>query len=350
MPTVRPRLPYALPAACLILLLSACSTPEPPEKAQAQPVRVISAGTASQDDSILATGLVGSREETRLGFKTGGVISSVQVDAGARVKRGQVLATLDRTELDAQASQAGASLAKARRDLARAERLLQQEVIAASEVQDARTQVTLAEAALATASFNRQHAVITAPGDGVVLQRLAEPREVAAPGAPVLIVSRDDLGWVLRVGLNDKAATRARVGDSAEIRLNAYPGQVIRATVRELGAASDPRTGTVTARLDLPALPGIRYIAGQVGEATISPRQSDGQHLTVPLGAILEGRGNNATLYVIGRDDKAEARQVSVGRIQGDHVEILSGLRPGERVVSEGAAWLNAGMPVRILR
>ena len=333
----------------LALLLGACSHPPEPQASAPQPVRVVKADAGSRDDRILATGLVGSREEIRLGFKSGGVISSILVDAGAKVRRGQRLATLDRTEIDAQASQAGASLDKARRDLARAERLFAQEVIAAGEVQDARTQVTLAEAALAAARFNQQHAVITAPGDGVVLQRLAEPRELAAPGTPVLVVSRDDLGWVLRVGLNDKAATRVRVGDRAEIRLNAYPELVLASTIGEIGAASDPRTGTVTARLDLPAQPGLRYIAGQVGEARITPQPATSQGLSLPLGAILEGQGHQAMVYVIGSDNKAQPRQVGVGRIVEDRVEITSGLRAGERVVSEGAAWLNPGMPVRIL-
>ncbi len=341
--------------SCLVILpllaaLSACSESRQPEPAPVQPVRVISAGADSGQARLLATGVVGSQEEARLGFKTGGVIRGINVEAGARVSRGQVLATLDNTEIDAQVRQASESLAKARRDRDRAEKLFKMGVIAEQVSQDARTQVALAEAALATASFNRQHATITAPGNGVVLQRLAEPRELAAPGAPILVVSRDDLGWVLRVGLNDKAATQVGIGDSAEIRLNAYPDQVIAGTVREMGAASDPRTGTVTVKLGLPAMPGLRYISGQVGEAAITPHASGDRRITVPLGAVLEGNGSHASIYVIGSDNKAMRRAVTVGRIENDRVEIVAGLQPGERVVSEGAAWLNPGMPVRILR
>lgn len=332
------------------LALLACSESRTPEAAPVQPVRVITAGADSSAARIVATGLVGSQEEARLGFKTGGVIRSISVEAGARVSRGQVLATLDNTEIDAQVRQASESLAKARRDRDRADKLFKMGVIAEQVAQDSRTQVALAEAALSSASFNRQHATITAPGNGIVLQRLAEPRELAAPGAPILVVSRDDLGWVLRVGLNDKAATQVKVGDTAEIRLNAYPERVITSTVREIGGASDPRTGTVTARLNLPVTTDLHYISGQVGEAVITPRAAGGQRITVPLGAILEGHQDKASLYVIGSDSKAVRRDVTVGRIQDDRVEVLSGVQPGERVVSEGAAWLNAGTPVRVLR
>lgn len=331
-------------------LLQACSEAPAPAAAQAQPVRVISAGSDSRAAVETATGLVGSQEETRLGFKTGGLISRINVEAGTRIRQGQVLAALDTTEIDAQVRQASESLAKARRDVDRAEQLFRKGVIAEQVAQDARTQVALGEATLSAARFNRQHAAIIAPASGVVLQRLAEPREVAAPGAPVLVVSRDDLGWVLRVGLNDKAATRVRVGDPAQIRLMAYPEQLIDTVVKEIGAASDPRTGTVSVSLSLPQRKDLRLIAGQVGEAVIQPRSTSGQRITVPLGAILEGNGDQATVYVVGSDSKAARRAVTVGQIQEDRVEVVSGLRAGERVVSEGAAWLNPGAPVRILR
>lgn len=332
------------------LVLLACSETRTPEAAPVQPVRVITAGADSSAARILATGLVGSQEEARLGFKTGGVISSIRVEAGARVSRGQVLATLDNTEINAQVRQASEGLTKARRDRDRAEQLFKMGVLAEQAVQDARTQVALAEASLSSASFNRQHATITAPGNGIVLQRLAEPRELAAPGAPILVVSREAQGWVLRIGLNDKAATQVRIGDPAEVRLAAYPTHVITGTVREIGGASDPRTGTVPAKVSLPAVPGLNYISGQVGEAAITPRQNTSLRITVPLGAILEGNRDQATLYVISADNKAVRRQVTVGRIQDDRVEVLAGVQAGERVVSEGAAWLNPGAPVRVLR
>ncbi|MFX7280265.1 biotin/lipoyl-binding protein, partial [Acinetobacter baumannii] len=74
-------------------------------------MRIISAGTDSQSGDIRATGLVGSQEEARLGFKTGGLISSIRVEAGGSVRQGQVLASLDTTELDAQVRQADENLA-----------------------------------------------------------------------------------------------------------------------------------------------------------------------------------------------------------------------------------------------
>jgi len=332
------------------LMLNGCGQDTVPRQAEAQPVRILIVGHDSVAGSDTASGLVGSQEELRLGFKTGGLINRMLVEAGDSIRAGQTLATLDTTEADAQVRQVSESLNKAKRDAERADKLFKQGVIAEQVAQDARTQVAVMESNLSAARFNRQQSVIVAPSNGLVLQRLAEAREVTAPGAPVLVVSRADQGWVLRVGVNDQAATRIKTGDSAFIRLNAYPDKVFNSKVKEIGAASDVRTGTVTVTLTLPAEPGIKYIAGQVGEARLQSTAQAQPKLTVPLGSVLEGQGTRANVYVIDQQNKAQLKQISVGTIQDDRVIVMAGLQPGERVVSEGAAWLNPGMPVRILR
>ena len=334
----------------ITLLLTGCGQDVAPAKAESQPVRVILVGNDSVASSDIATGLVGSQEEFRLGFKTGGLISRMLVEAGDSVRAGQTLATLDTTETDAQVRQVSESLNKARRDAERAEKLFKQGVLAEQVAQDARTQVAMMESNLSAARFNRQQAVIVAPANGVVLQRLAEAREVTAPGAPVLVVSRADQGWVLRVGLNDQAATRVKVGDTAQVSLTAYPGQVLTSQVKEIGAASDPRTGTVTVTLTLPNAAGLKYIAGQVGQAQLQSKTASTQRLTVPLSAVLEGEGHRAKVYVIDDKNKAQLKAIETGAIQESRVVVMAGLQNGERVVSEGAAWLNPGVPVRILR
>lgn len=346
------------PITCLIcfavaaftLPLAGCSDEKAPQPLEPQAVRVVIAGHDSIPGSDSASGLVGSQEELRLGFKTGGVINRVLVNAGDAIRAGQTLAALDTTEADAQVRQISEGLSKARRDADRADTLFKQGVIAEQMLQDARTQVAMMESNLSAARFNRQQAVIVAPADGVVLQRLAEAREVAGPGVPVLVVSRADRGWVLRVGLNDRAATRTAIGDRATIRLNAYPDQVLTGVVREIGAASDPRTGTVTVTLSLPNRAGIKYIAGQVGNAQLQSADANVRQLTVPLGAILEGQGHLANIYVIDTQNRARRKQIRTGEIEDGRVAVISGLQAGERVVSEGAAWLNPGAPVRILQ
>lgn len=124
-------------------------------------MRVLVAGTETAAAHIPATGLVASQEEARLGFKTGGVITAMLVDAGDRVQRGQTLAQLDTTELEAAVRQAAAHQERAARDVSRAEKLYDQGVIAEQQVQDASTQL----AALCPAGLgdHRRSAIIHLP-------------------------------------------------------------------------------------------------------------------------------------------------------------------------------------------
>lgn len=329
-------------------LLVACSPAPTPSSDLAQPVRVMTVGVEAAETTLHATGLLGYEEETRLSFKTGGLIQALTVDAGDRVRQGQVLARLDATELEAPFQQAAAATDKARRDLARAERLYQDGVLAEQQVQDARTQLQQAQAGLSAARFNRAQSEIRAAGDGVVLRRLAEPGETVAPGAPVLVLGRQDLGWVVRAGLSERDAVRVRVGDPASIRLRTRPDQVITSTVREVGAASDPRTGTVSVTLALPA--GDGYLSGQVADLEIRTRHDrTTPALTVPLKAVLEGDGSQAHVYVVLDNTRVQRQAVTLGEIRADHVLVLDGLQPGMTVVSEGAAWLNPDSRVRVL-
>lgn len=332
------------------LLLAACGEDSAPLPA-GQPVRLSTVGTAAGTEVITASGLVRAREELALAFKTGGILRELRVEAGQPVRAGQLLAALEMPELDAQLTQAEETLAKAERDLARASSLRERGLIAVQAEQDAQTQRDVAAAARDAARFNRTHAVISAPADGVVLQKLAEARETVAPGQPVLVVGRADRGWVLRAGLTDRDAVRVRPGQSATVTLDAWPAQRLNGTVRTVAAASDPRTGTVEIEVNLPAN-GQRLVSGLVGRVSLSPAPAAASKaaLSVPLGALLEGNAGSAHVFVLAADRQHVARRtVKTGALGPARIEILAGLAPGEQVVSEGAAWLNDGDAVRIL-
>jgi RND family efflux transporter MFP subunit len=204
----------------------------------------------------VATGTLGPKEEIPLSFKIGGVVSRVLVDAGARVRMGATLAALDLSEIDAAVTRAQSAADKAERDLLRARRLYGDSVVTLAQLQDAETGGEIARADLETARFNRRHAVIVAPAGGVILRREAEPGELVAPGAQILVLGSNARGAVVRVGLADRDVVRVRRGDRASVRFDALPDREFAGVVAEIAAAADPLTGTYRVEVSIPSAPG----------------------------------------------------------------------------------------------
>ena len=340
------RLTVSLGIAALVGL-TGCSS-KPAEVATAPtPIETVPAWTGPALPPINTTGLVMARYELRLSFKVGGVIEQVAVRGGDRVRSGQLLARIDLTEADAALEQAARADEKARRDLARGERLQADEVIALEQLQNLRTGASVAAAQLRAARFNHDRATIIAPRDAVVLRRLAEPQELVPAGQPVLVLGAQDSGYVVRAGLSDRELVQVQLGDTVAVHLDAYAGLALTARVTRLGAAADERSGLFEIEAQLQSPPPA-VAAGMVARLSITPRGAASTPLVwVPVAAVLEGNGNQASVFVI-KANKAQRRTVQVAFITADGVALRDGVSAGEPVAAAGAAYLNDGDAVRL--
>jgi RND family efflux transporter MFP subunit len=330
------------------LALSGCGNGEQPAEARAAaPVRVAPVEQAPATESLRAIGVLAPADEVRLAFKTGGMIQSIAVEQGAVIREGQLLATLAQDEVAAAVSQARAVAEQSARDLERGKALLADEVATREQVETLSTANQVAEAQLRTALFNARHARIEAPADGVVLRKLAEPDEQVAPGQPVLVVGNTSGGWIVRASLADRDVVRVQGGDAAEVTLDAYPGRRFAARVVEIAAAADPQTGTYEMKVSVdPA--GARFVQGLVAKVTVADPEA-GSVAVVPVTSLLEADGGLATVFVVAKGNVARKVSVRTGRLLGERIEVLAGLDLGDRVVTEGAAWLDDNDPVRVL-
>ncbi len=320
----------------------------PPAVPAATPVRVATVETAAAADTLRAVGYVTPADEVRLAFKAGGIVRAIHVGQGERVRRGQLLATQADDEVAAAVAQARALADQADRDLERGSALLADEVATREQVEGLATARAVAAAGLRAAEFNARHARIEAPADGIVLQRLAEPDELVAAGQPVLVVGITSGGWIVRATLADRDVVRVQAGMTGEVTLDALPGRVFRVTVVEVAAAADPATGTYEMKLAIEA-GDARLVQGLVAKVTLAGPRPEPVPV-VPVTALLEADGSTATVFVVGTDgDSARRVPVRLGRLVGERVEVLGGLAPGDRVVTEGAAWLSDGAAVRVL-
>lgn len=324
----------------------ATAAPEAP----ATPVRVASVEPADAA-AVTASGTLGAKDEIPLGFKIGGAVASVTVDAGARVKAGDVLAELDLREIDAGVAKATAGAEKARRDAVRVERLYRDSVATLAQWQDAQTAREVAEADLRAARMNREYAVIKAPTAGVILARQVNPGAQVAAGNQVLVLGSSERGVVFRAGLPDRDVVRVRVGNAATVTFDALPEREFRGRVRQVGADADQRTGTYTIEVvltDAGSLPN-----GLVGRVRVDASGNIGARgaagvSAIPAEALVEGDGTQGLVFLVdSAGTLALRREVTLVGMDGNLV-LVRGIDSAARVITSGAAWLKDSTRVEV--
>jgi RND family efflux transporter MFP subunit len=294
---------------------------------------------------IRGTGVVRLKSEADLSFKVGGVIAALYAEEGAQVRKGQVLARLDPTEVDAALRQAKEGATKADRDLDRVSRLTATGALPTSNMEDAQTASALSHAALSAAQFNAQRSQIVAPDDGRIDRRMAENGEVAAPGRPIFHLSGRSRGAVVKIGLTDRDVLRVTEGDSAHVTTDASPDVVLDGVVSQIATVASPQTGTFDVEIRLTA-PPLGMLSGLTAKVVLP--HDEKVAAVVPVSALALGKGTLASVFTV-VDGHAKKVDVKVAFLDGDRAALSSAaLAPGSRVAG-GASQLTDGELVRVV-
>jgi len=348
--------------ASLVAALSVAAAACGNGKVAEEPIRpvlttVVEPGAAATRN--VYSGEVRARHESDVSFRVGGKLVARPVDAGARVKRGQVLARLDpedaRLAVGAAAAQVAAAesdLSLARAELDRHADLLSKKFISASAF-DAKQNAynasrSRAEQARAQASLNANQASYTtlvADSEGVVVSVLAEPGQVVAAGQPVLRLAQAGEKEIL-INAPEAQVSRFKAGQEALVSLWAQPGTPFRGRVREIAGGADPVTRTYAVRVTAIDPPE----GAQLGMTAnvLFPGAGDASLVLLPLSAIA-GVANAPSVWVVDpKTSQVQARRVTVGQFREDGVTITAGLARGEIVVTAGAHKLRPAQRVRL--
>ena len=256
-----------------------------------------------------------------------GRVLEVRVDAGQRVKQGELLLRIDAREAAGSDASARATLAQASAAYERSKNLHAQKFISQAALDQAAAAVKAAQGSAAASGAGASHGTVTAPIAGVVAQRHVEPGEMATPGKPLVTIF-DPRG--LRVIASLPQYKLAELKKSARARIE-FPetGKWIDVQRVEILPTVDARSHTATARLYLPeniegVVPGT-YVRAHfiIGKA---------QKLTIPPAAVLR-RGEVTAVYVLDGKGGARLRQIRLGEaVAGGELEVLAGINPGERI------------------
>ena len=345
-------------------------------------------GPGAAAGSVLnASGYVTARRRATVSSKVTGKVLEVFVEEGKAVKKGQVLARLDDSQIRASLSVAEAQLAAAQRgaaedearlkqaqlNLDRRARLIKEGVVGRAEVDDAQgdvdsltariamaqQQVRVAEAQVTARQTDLTDMVVRAPFDGIAISKDAQPGEMISPVSAGGGFTRTGICTIvdmtsleIEVDVSETYINRVHSGQKVEAVLDAYQDWKIPAHVITTIPSADRQKATVKVRigfdqLDPRILPdmGVKVSFLREEEAP-SAAAAAAARMTVPKTAIrtIDGR----SVVFVAKDDRVERRAISVGNENGGVVDVLSGVNAGERVVLDPPAGMKDGDRIKV--
>lgn len=337
-------------AATLFFSLAGC---QPHDQTAAPQIKTVNAQaiTLSLTEIPVADatpGVVIAEQQVQVASRLMGYIHDIPVHEGDTVKAGQLLFSIDPTDIKGQVDQARAGLAQAnaalsdaKADFERFSNLYKEESIPKVQYDKvklqyniAQSQANAAQAGLNTAESQLRYAEVRSPINGVVTQKMANKGDLAAPGRPVLVVE-NPAKLMIQTSVSDETYSHLQMGGSATVEIagNTLPGKIVR-----LVSAADAMSHTHLVKLDVPGIKGFSSGTFARVRFTVGSRQG----ISVPKAALLE-RAGIAGVFVVDADGIAHYRMVRIGREQDGVIEIEAGLNPGEKVVVSNTAEFDSG-------
>lgn len=304
---------------------------------------------SEQQATTATTGSVIAVESVRVASRLMGYLRNISVAEGDAVKQGQVLFTIDPLDIEGAVEQARlglrqaeAAMQDAKADFDRFDNLYKDDVVSRQQFEKMKlnydiavSRAAQAKAGLGTAQGQMRYASVTAPINGVVTQKLAHEGDIAAPGHPVLMLE-NPAHLQVQTSVAESLFKSIRLGQEMRVEIDGH-AQALIGRVAQLSPSADPMTHTYKVKLDVSA-PGLK--SGSFARVLFPSGQRT--VLALPQSAILNRAGITGA-FVVNAEGIAQYRMVRTGQSVDNTVEILSGLNPGERVITGNAQAVNNG-------
>lgn len=317
--------------------------------AQTTPVSVIKVAPESFKSYLELQGRVDFDQNATVAARAAGTLTSLRVQRGDRVSKGQTLATVDASVLDASIAELRTRMDLARVVYEKQDRLWKQEI--GTEIQYLQAKNNYQALQRNLAALNQQRALysVVAPFSGTVDDVLPKIGETVAPGAPVAkLISSSGSGKIL-ADVSEAYASRIKAGDKALVTIPDLGGEELPAMVRVVSSTINPTSRTFTTELRLSGNKAGQLRPNMVANVRI--QNYDRQNATVlPVDLVQKDEQNSYVLVVSEKGGKkvAAKRVIQTGQTYNGKVEVTSGLQAGDQVISAGYQTLNEGQLVTI--
>lgn len=333
------------------LLLSSCGQKEEENGLPLMneiPVAIQPIAMADGMNITEGTGIFSTDDETLLSFKNGGIIQRIYVKEGDFIRKGQVLASLNTTEINARVNQVKLALEKAERDLKRAKQLYLDSVATKEQYENAQTAYNVYLQDWEAARFNLKHSDIHAPADGYVLMKLSEEGQIVGPGMPLFRVNGAGKGsWIIKVGVSDKQWVHIQKGDSAIITSDAFSEEMVAKVIRK-SEGLNPQSGTFTVEVQPLETKDFNIASGMFAKVRIM--SSGVESWQIPYEALLDGDGENGFVFVTNDKVSVQKVPVKIGNIDKDYISVVSGLENYSYLIVSGSPYLKENSKIKVVQ
>jgi membrane fusion protein, multidrug efflux system len=317
------------------------------------PVQVVSPHRGSIASYFETTSRVEAESRVEILSKGTGQCAAVMVDVGDEVATGQVLATLEKDELEAQVRQARISVQQQKTAYEIAERSFSEGIAASVDRDNTRFAYEQAGVALEMAELQLRNQTICAPISGIITRRVIQTGMIVSPGVPVFSIV-DPESYVLPIQIPEKELAQLQVGQKALARIDAFPDYVFNASIRRIYPSIDPLSGTLKVLLDFEENDREKLREAVFARIQLIMDMRE-DALLIPRDTLLEEEGRKFVFMASPvNNDAAEAgyiarkQEITVGIEQSDVVEVLNGLTEDALVVIMGQHSLKPETSIKI--
>jgi RND family efflux transporter MFP subunit len=359
---------FKMVAVLFSVSLAACSGNESKQPIQQEApvmVQVSNAGGTAAAGMIEASGQVEAIRSANISTRVMGYITSIQVKAGDKVRAGQVLFSVNSSDVqakkaqtDAMIAQADAALQSAQKDYDRYTALFKQQSASAKELDAMTLQYQSAKASAAAARAMRSevtaqlaYTTVVAPFSGTVTQKLAEAGSMATPGMPVLTIEQEG-GLQVSASIPESQIASVKTGDEATMTIESA-NKKITGKVTQVNPSSQFTGGQYIVKIALPSADSKQLYAGMYVHLQLAaknnsiPKANDSANVMIPVKALIN-RDQLTGVYTVSSQNTALLRWLRLGPVSGDQVEVLSGLAKNEPFIVSAEGKLYNGVPVKI--
>jgi RND family efflux transporter MFP subunit len=333
-------------------LVGCQDAPTPPPTDTIRPAEILEISAAAFDSGLRFPGRVRAVQRAELAFNVPGQIIEFPAQEGQTLGAGALIARLDPASFEVRLAAARAEFDKARTDYERVRKIWQQsKAVAKAEVDQKRTAMEVARSGYAAARKDFDDTRLSAPFDGLIARRHVENFQNVQAKEPVVSLQNvNDLEIVIHVPERVVRSEPRRVAGYATF--DGASERRLPVTLKSFAAEADPQTQTYEVVLGLVRPQDMTVLPGMSAEvfpedAVVGP---DPGNLLIPLKAVSAGPDGAPTVWVVDPEtSRVSRREIQVGEVRGADIQVLNGLRSGERIVTAGVNHLREGLRVRPL-